>query len=541
MDLINEAANIDLNDQSYALSATSWSAFKRLLQRRWWGRLWVIQEVLLSKRAILNCGFKSAAFENLGLLKDLQTSYLLNPDPRFEPMKSGFSGPFDTILSGWNGLREQIANGISSIDSMCRLTSESQCALEADKVYGILSMCHARYREFKVDYSCCTRCLNLNFAKHNFRLAELHGPLMFFFQAYQVNKDPTLPSWCPDYTKEDPGVYFVIPAAGGRTKFTAGADNLAWMALGLPEFPDLTWHIKRVPNFAAVLENINKNRQSTMAQLTALFYKIHPFLSESMSTPPDPESFLKEDFAAQLEMLRQNERDAMAQMETVFRQAHPSIKTRNTVGLVIEEEGVRDILVLPGLTVDTVSEVYDAPQVPFYTGPDLAKDTQVKTERRDKTRSAIRNWRHAIHKIPSPYGTPEGCEEAFWRTLIADRDLNWHGPPTTESFAGRFESFLNDDFEANINYIRPYSHAVINRLVRRSFLVTEKGYLGLGRTGMRKGDLICIIRGGNVPFILRNRSDGFLEFVCDAYLHGVMDGSFVRDARPEDLKEFKIR
>lgn len=541
MDLINSAPNIDLNNQSYALSPTAWSALKSLLQRRWWGRVWVIQEVLLSKRTILNCGFKDAAFEHLTLLKNLQERYLLNPDARFEPMKSGFSCPFEVILGDWNRLRGEIANGGSNMDSMRRITNECQCALEADKIYGILSMCHARYREFKVDYKCCIRCLNLNFAKHNFRLTELHGPLMYFFQVCQVNKDPMLPSWCPDYTKENTGGYFLIPAVGGRTNFAAGADNLAWMSLGLPEFPDLTWHIKRVPNFAAVLENLDKDKQSTIAKLTALFYTMHPFLSESMSTPPDPESFLEDDFAAELEMLRQIKRDAMAQMETLFRQAHPSIKTRNSVGLVIEEEGVRDILVLPGLIVDTVSAVYEAPSVPFYTGPDLDEDARVKTERRDKIRSAMKNWRHAIHKIPSHYGTPEDCEEAFWRTLIADRDLNWHGPPTTESFAGRFDSFLNDDFKTNYTYIRPYSHAVINRLVGRSFLVTEKGYLGLGRTGTRQGDVICIIRGGNVPFLLRNRSDGFLEFVSDAYLHGVMDGSFVRDAKQEDLKEFKIR
>jgi hypothetical protein len=460
-------------------------------------------------------------------------------------MKSGFSGPFSLVLDDWNRLRQQIANGGSSVDQMIRTTSEAQCALEADKIYGILSMCHARYREFKVDYECCTRCLNLRFAKHNFRLVELHGPLMYFFQTNQAIKDPTLPSWCPDYTKDDPGSYFVFPAAEGRTKFAAGANNLAWMSLGLPEFPDLTWHIERVPIFAAELEKLKQAKQSAIAQLTALFYEKHPSLLESMSTLPDSESFLEEDFADQLEMLRQTERSVRTEMETVFRRAHPSIKDRNTVGLVIEEdieeEGTHYTLVLPGLIVDSVSAVYEAPLVPFYTGPDLDKDVEVKTDRRDKVRSAIKEWRLAIQKSPSPYATPEDREEAFWRTLIADRDLSWHGPPTTESFAGRFYSFLNDDYDTNSTYIRPYSHAVISRLLRRSFLVTEKGYLGLGGRETRKGDVVCIIRGGNVPFLLRNMSDRFQEFVSDAYIHGVMDGSFVRDARKEDLKEFRIR
>jgi hypothetical protein len=76
----------------------------------------------------------------------------------------------------------------------------------------------------------------------------------------------------------------------------------------------------------------------------------------------------------------------------------------------------------------------------------------------------------------------------------------------------------------------------------RSFFVTENGYLGLGsRNTVAFQDYVCILRGGMVPFILRKRGDGYWEFVGEAYVHGIMDGGFVKRAKKEDLRVFRIR
>ena len=61
--------------------------------------------------------------------------------------------------------------------------------------------------------------------------------------------------------------------------------------------------------------------------------------------------------------------------------------------------------------------------------------------------------------------------------------------------------------------------------VNRVFFVTGEGRMGLGPTNTQKGDKICILCGGQVPFLLRE------EGMCwrlkgDAYLDGVMNVSF---------------
>ncbi len=88
----------------------------------------------------------------------------------------------------------------------------------------------------------------------------------------------------------------------------------------------------------------------------------------------------------------------------------------------------------------------------------------------------------------------------------------------------------------------------------RRFFVTRMGYFGLGPEKCEKGDLIAVLKGGNVPYILRARfsmrqslqvfrllmrtggpvdvmktavdlcSKGLYTILGDSYVHGIMDG-----------------
>jgi hypothetical protein len=59
-----------------------------------------------------------------------------------------------------------------------------------------------------------------------------------------------------------------------------------------------------------------------------------------------------------------------------------------------------------------------------------------------------------------------------------------------------------------------------------SIFSTEAGLLGQGPAATCDGDLICIVAGANMPFILR-RQDGFYRVVGSAYVYGIMQGEAV--------------
>lgn len=498
MHFIRSATELNLDDPNFSITPVVWSAVKRIFLRQWFQRLWVIQEVLLAKKATLNCGLEVADFQCVVHLKELQTEYLTAPHhPRLEPLRSSLTSAFGRILLDWGRLKLSISKGHASLKEMIDYTGQAKCSMEVDKIYGIMSVCNAQDRQnIQIDYRRCTRCLVLKVAKYNFRKFEMYGPLSVL-QTHQVNKDlvdPLLPSWVPYYVTYEYENHFVIPTPSDQfVPFRAAADNAAWVSLGLAEFPDMTWFLE--------------------------------------SCVP----------AQNLEVLREH-----VDLENIARTAFPQISSLNSIGLVLEDEGIHDTLVLPGLIVDVVSSVHAAPDIALYEGPDMEIDAETKQNRRDATTVECRKWRNHIRSaLPAsknPYHTLSGREEAFWRTIIADRDLFWRGPFPAEEFTSRFEAWLGNGDSANdVAHHLPYSDIAISRCMYRSFIITADCYFGLGRSPTKPGDVVCILRGGNVPFMLRPRENGYYEFIGETYLHGIMDGSFVRNAREEDVREFKIR
>ena len=49
--------------------------------------------------------------------------------------------------------------------------------------------------------------------------------------------------------------------------------------------------------------------------------------------------------------------------------------------------------------------------------------------------------------------------------------------------------------------------------------------MGMGPRGMQEGDIVCVLFGGCVPFVLQPKADrsDCWELINDAYVHGIMD------------------
>ncbi|KAF2228724.1 hypothetical protein EV356DRAFT_435862, partial [Viridothelium virens] len=60
----------------------------------------------------------------------------------------------------------------------------------------------------------------------------------------------------------------------------------------------------------------------------------------------------------------------------------------------------------------------------------------------------------------------------------------------------------------------------------RRVFTSEKGYLGTGVEDVRAGDLVVLVEGACVPYILRPVAgrEGTFSLVGEAYVHGMMDG-----------------
>ena len=71
-----------------------------------------------------------------------------------------------------------------------------------------------------------------------------------------------------------------------------------------------------------------------------------------------------------------------------------------------------------------------------------------------------------------------------------------------------------------------------------SFFTTTKAYMGLGSQAMKAGDVVVILAGGEVPFILR-RAGEFFQLVGECYVHGIMNGEAVHKVAERETFQIK--
>jgi hypothetical protein len=142
----------------------------------------------------------------------------------------------------------------------------------------------------------------------------------------------------------------------------------------------------------------------------------------------------------------------------------------------------------------------------------------------------IQDWKRMSEKARVMYKSDTDC--AFWRTLVADviggdrigrNNLEfatlaawvvWNGFSTT-----------SEEKLSKSNEVRFCVAALKRAVVRRTFIITQKGYMGLGPAYTQPGDKIYVLAGGQVPFILRPTENiGVFSLVGECYVHGIMDG-----------------
>ncbi|KAH6949162.1 heterokaryon incompatibility protein-domain-containing protein [Fusarium avenaceum] len=157
----------------------------------------------------------------------------------------------------------------------------------------------------------------------------------------------------------------------------------------------------------------------------------------------------------------------------------------------------------------------------------------------------------------SHYVTGGTVKEAFWRTMLNDAletEPNKHDR-LTEDDGTLFNLWWDMIRIGNGMLLNPDDFPSLDRAVvasvqaklriinqsfwfpndNRAFFTTQRGYIGFGPPDMRQGDLVVVLLGSKMPFVLREapRSEGYdksyYAVVGYCYLHGVMNGEAASD------------
>jgi hypothetical protein len=70
---------------------------------------------------------------------------------------------------------------------------------------------------------------------------------------------------------------------------------------------------------------------------------------------------------------------------------------------------------------------------------------------------------------------------------------------------------------------------------QREVFTKEKKYTGLGPLLMQENDIVCLIYGAKVLFLIRRRAEGGYLLVGECYVHGLMHGEGISTGAEEDV------
>jgi hypothetical protein len=143
--------------------------------------------------------------------------------------------------------------------------------------------------------------------------------------------------------------------------------------------------------------------------------------------------------------------------------------------------------------------------------------------------------------------------DAAMRTIITNMDTVW-SPGMAFTYQKASASFVHQLYKkyqrdiftsrrnpSDIEGLHELSASALDILFRnhgRRPFITTKGHLGLGPAAMKTGDMIVVVRGAEIPLVLRRDNDGNSTLIGEAYVDGIMDGELL--ATHPEIEVFDI-
>jgi hypothetical protein len=263
-----------------------------------------------------------------------------------------------------------------------------------------------------------------------------------------------------------------------------------------------------------------------------------------------------DDFPSWLYDLRESNPDHAYIVDPVTKSYNTSGNSKPCMGILGASP---DILDLDGFVWDTITHLGT-----YYDEIDAAANPNPYV-------CLINDWTRALGRngqnMQEQYIAGGTVENAFWSTLLIDQ---WQDPqsqafrradPEDKNFframcsmmlnlAGETQPTVAADrliakrtLDQNRDYYSNLFSRKLSRLTTWRLLITSRGYVGLCCNAAAIGDRVCVLLGGEVPFLLRPRvcHDGQREgidcsyhFMGECYIHGIMDGEAMKELYKKD-------
>jgi hypothetical protein len=484
-----------------------WKSLEALLLRPWWTRVWTLQEFVVAHKLIFYYGPKSiernrfrTAIRSLGYCRAANASPI-KPEA-FHPAWNR------RRLVQWYEAGKGSSNGMGLIALMAYM-GDCQAADDRDRIYSLLGLAKDRELASRLNYESSVENMYVKLVQS---FVETYKSLDIICFAHLFNRravksasHSALPSWVPDWRVHvEP---FVVPLMASQSAQA------------------------HIGNFRPVINPAIRERSDTLYAAAA-------------KSPP--EIAFSDDFQVlTCKAILIDHIDGLGGTSVTHRGYVQSTSPINIpVKMEVKSEPVysiqRDLDQIFNLMDDVTRSLVLDREDRYLSHP--APLGRFRKEFRDLCTAAIdepkrvhpwfRNWFELNKSLYVRGYTLETLMEALCET-----DAKVLVPPKMTNLMGASET----SFVSRLQDTKGGSR------MARVLVTTDDGYVGMASHRTRKGDLICVLLGCNIPVVLRKRKEDkqseelveeSYEFVGECYLHGFMNGEALSCGKfkTEDLR-----
>ena len=495
-----------------------WKPLLELLSRPWFGRAWVFQESSMASSAIAVVGNFKCDWA------DFEVAARFFAYKGYGGLVYGFAGLLEAASPLWGSSR--IATGQRNparvpLLPLLWLTCRAKAGDPRDKVYSLLGLA-LEEDYFRADYTKTHREVFARVGRH--LLSYPHEKigddlaLLASVKHYEDDEPKKWPSWVPRwlarlvaivmrYEDEWPSW---VPRWHKDTREPKWLSWLAWLeAIVMRKWPSWVprWH-KATRERMGLL----KSRSGTMYIMSNLpssqkFKAGGPESRIDIPNQLDPYTIAVEGFVF-----------ATISANVQFLKVAPLSRPR-LWDLVLDIRSVREDRYTPYPTGEVIDEAFAQTLTISGTVPEPDNNQPPETYHAiDFTHFCFSLFEQTIEKMKSK-GDSKGCEAMM------------------REYGSEYKQL--QDAVAKHDKSKTFSGEMQKSCLARKLFGTKEGYIGVGDVTLQANDLVCVLFGGKVPFILRKREEHY-RFVGECYLHGIMFGEAL-DEGQKSRQWFRLR
>lgn len=511
------------------IEAGEWRDYAAFLQRKWFERIWVVQEKVFAKNTEVFVGPHKLSWDYIieaasilkqsGLANPLQALYLFAVDGYDYYRNGTVSRLFEDRLNNYQIFSDisKVATAPTNLETLLYHSKRLNATQPLDHVYAILGIWNSMRDEvlgtscIRVDYTASVADIYAGATVMAIRESGNLG-ILSLTESRPSTTAPDLPSWVPDYSQKA-GILPLTP----------------WPRNASTKWPSKRWNASRGLTFGSrsgkdesvsrklpvqgfrldVIEDLGPtyqeiDREYQWAGLLQVLLNGH-VQGQASGRPSHYEGFWRT-------LIKDSFRHQPAGKEA--EEAFAALVVDRVQGLCAQVHGLKESIQILKINKGELTQINE------------------QTSELDELEQLLERTKRLLQKlsetVPSTSTWSKPCEHC--------EGEKQNGAVVLESST---DGAMNNGENRTACMLRDIESSFWAAYSGRRLFRTKTGFFGISNQALQKGDSVWILAGAETSFVLRDRNGDEWVVIGEAYIHGAMEGEATENL-PDSLSSILL-